>query len=522
MSNNERRAARAAAIGALNGLANARSVAPVGSRSGHQVVIELYAQLCQVVAGDEVEELSHARSQWCTNGGGDLDESLLPVAASQPADEARLEEGADGAEPLPFHRSLTVAAKKSFRLCSRAFMLTFNSLAFLVSDELWTAFCDWVKAKCVQFHAKYFSATMERSAHSGDDRIHLHCYLSWHGTAGVDHRTTDAWVFQGVRPRVDMNSEHRGPWHWMRATQHGHFYVQVDKEGTIFSSTNYPAWGGVWVPEAMWVTSLWKQHKLCHEAYLALSVKLRSGHDRRRADVVAVMQAESAQSFLADQTAARKLIAAASKPFKPLPDKIQQWRLQYESPQERYQMLILHGPSRTGKSRLARALFGDADTLVVDVQHADHPDLRSYKRSTRKALLLDEMSSPAFVVKNKKLLQAHVDGAILGQSATQLYTYWVFLWQIPIMLTTNSWDYSEYCPADVNWLQTNCVEVYVGTPVWQSAGHQPPPATPAHSTSSDAEVRRIWSPGNRCRGRSLAQSFETVVTSPDKKRAANG
>ncbi len=65
-----------------------------------------------------------------------------------------------------------------------------------------------------------------------DGSMHtLDAYFSWHGpgSKGVYHRTTDSWVFQGARPRVDKNTEARGPWLWLRATQHGHFYVQVKK-----------------------------------------------------------------------------------------------------------------------------------------------------------------------------------------------------------------------------------------------------------------------------------------------------
>ena len=62
------------------------------------------------------------------------------------------------------------------------------------------------------------------------------------------------------------------------------------------------------------------------------------------------------------------------------------------------------------------------------------------------------MADPLFIVSNKKVLQAHVDGAILGQSATQLYTYEVFLWMVPIMLTTNNWDLSRLSKEDADWI----------------------------------------------------------------------
>ena len=110
---------------------------------------------------------------------------------------------------------------------------------------------------------------------------------------------------------------------------------------------------------------------------------------------------------------------------------------------------------------------------MVDVQHADHPDLRAYRRGVHTAVLLDEMASPEFIVNNKKLLQAHVDGAILGQSSTQLFTYEIFLWRTPVMITTNNFDYSKFSAADKDWLESNCVAVYVGEPVWEGAAQRP-------------------------------------------------
>ena len=118
-------------------------------------------------------------------------------------------------------------------------------------------------------------------------------------------------------------------------------------------------------------------------------------------------------------------------------------------------MLVLFDRSCTGTSRLGRSLFGENTTLVVDVQHAQHPDLQTHNRKKHSALLFDEVASPVFVVSNKKVLQAHVDGAILGQSATQLYTYEVFLWKMPLMLTTNCWEYADFSDADKDWIGAN-------------------------------------------------------------------
>ena len=93
------------------------------------------------------------------------------------------------------------------------------------------------------------------------------------------------------------------------------------------AATNYPAWEAGWAPEAWWATKLWRNHKLNHAEYLALSVRLRDGHDRRKASVEAVIAAETVASTERERALAREALAATARPFRPLPDRIQSWRL---------------------------------------------------------------------------------------------------------------------------------------------------------------------------------------------------
>jgi hypothetical protein len=348
-------------------------------------------------------------------------------------------------------------------------MLTYNSLAFVLTPKLWGEFEDFVQDRVKVFKATNYSCTIEHSENSQDTgRIHLHAYISWHDRKSptIDHRTTDAWVFQDVRPRVDVNKEKRGPHEWLRATEHGHFYVQVWKNGTVHSSTNYPPWTGVWAPEAWWVVSLWKKHKLGHESMLYLSSQLRDGHARRKAEVEAVLATETFHKHASEQSAALQAIAAMALPMKPLHPSIEAWMMHFEEVDDRYKFLVLFGPSRTGKSRLARSLFGNERTLVVDILNAEHPNLKSYSRIKHRAILLDEMKGAEFIVKNKKALQAHVDGAELGQSPTQQFVYNVFLWRTPLIITTNNFDLSKMSPIDRDWVLANAVAVHIAEPVW--------------------------------------------------------
>ena len=82
------------------------------------------------------------------------------------------------------------------------------------------------------------------------------------------------------------------------------------------------------------------------------------------------------------------------------------------------------------------------------------------------ALGLDEITGPDFVLRNKKVLQSHVDGACLGQPPTQHCAYQVFLWRVPIVLTCNEWQTETLSGAERNWLTENCVVEHVMQRVW--------------------------------------------------------
>ena len=434
------RTGRESAVKAFNTAAAILGVGSLPHRPSSDQVAEFWRAVCDAAEPHHHDDLKAARDQWVDNhGGGDLPEGCLAAEGDDPQGASDL---------LEAHRTLCDGAptgtptKKEFRLTSKAFMLTLSSSKLSGEVVLCENFEEWVRGRAKCAHATQWSLAVERSLHSAaEGRVHLHAYFSWVGpnATGANSRTTDDWVFAGVRPRVDVNSEMRGATYWLKAVQRGHFYCSVHKAGALYTRTNYAPWDGTWVPDAAWVVSLYRQHKLDHDQYLHLSAQLRDGHDRRKASVEAVRASEEASAFAEERTWARAQIRAKALPFKMLCPEVERWKMQYEEVEERYKMLVLHGPSQTGKTRLARSLFGGERTLAVDVQHAEHPDLRAFRRHKHKAVLLDEVQDPSFIAKNKKLLQAHVDGAILGQSATQLYTYEVFLWRTPIMISTSNW-----------------------------------------------------------------------------------
>jgi len=139
MSANDRRAAREQALKVFNKLADEHQLQPAAMRASNTRVEELYKQLCQKVRQEQAKQLSDAREAFCSHGGTDLGAALLPVPPG--GQQQMQDEPVDATEVLDQHRTLT--SKKDFRLCSKAFMLTFNSILFTASFETWCAFVAW-------------------------------------------------------------------------------------------------------------------------------------------------------------------------------------------------------------------------------------------------------------------------------------------------------------------------------------------------------------------------------------------
>ena len=94
-------------------------------------------------------------------------------------------------------------------------------------------------------------------------------------------------------------------------------------------------------------------------------------------------------------------VAVQQRAFKPQPA-IDPWLAQYKGlAKERYQFLVLVGPSRTGKTCLARQLVcAPIETLELNCATGAKPDLRAFSRSSHKAILFD-VATPTMVLQQK-------------------------------------------------------------------------------------------------------------------------
>ena len=147
--------------------------------------------------------------------------------------------------------------------------------------------------------------------------------------------------------------------------------------------------------------------------------------------------------------------------FQPQPA-IEPWLAQYKGlAKERCQFLGLVGPSRTGKTCLARQLVcPPTETLELNCATGAEPDLRPFTRSSHKAILFDE-ATPKLVLAQKKLFQAQPAWVQLAATTTSCHGYKVMLGRVPLIIASNTWVElcEELSPADREWIMANQVLV---------------------------------------------------------------
>lgn len=327
----------------------------------------------------------------------------------------------------------------------------------------------FVEKRMGQLSFKHFSWVVEMSLHSRDrGRIHFHLYLS----DDTDRRfigTQSAWKFRGFRPDL------RPAWHTGRnsaaAINHGHYYCQCNKEGTLYQQTNYMKHQNFAV-EQKWIIAFWKVRKLSTERAV-LEVKQARGSTISYLRELAKIDEIDEEDFVrVEQKQILDLIEANRVPFRLILD-VALWQRQYLEwtdggvwgKDSRFKFLVLTGPSSFGKTQYAKSLWGSDYTLVVNCQNVMEPNLKAYSRRKHKAVIFDECACSTILF-SKVTFQASVEGTMLAQSQCNEHAYWRFLYGIPLIVCCNDWLRGVKDPADFEWLTTNAITYNVSRPTW--------------------------------------------------------
>ena len=135
----------------------------------------------------------------------------------------------------------------------------------------------------------------------------------------------------------------------------------------------------------------------------------------------------------------------------------------------RFYFLVLCGPSRMGKTKLAESLYGAEKTYTINCQGGGEPNFKGYDKQKHDAIIFDEC--PWEVVhKHKMLFQAGSAGVYLQESHCQLHAVWKFLYMVPMIVCTNSWINGDTPVDAAEWIKANSIRIDIIEPVWDS-GH---------------------------------------------------
>ena len=355
------------------------------------------------------------------------------------------------------------AAVSGFRLRGTSCLFTWNNSDFAGMEQatLWQAFVQFIKSLAF---VSQWTATMEQSLRSHDQgRVHLHAFLEFRHA--IDWTGLDLVRFMNARPNASPTRA-RGD-NQRLVMDEGHFYVWAWKLGTVFVETSgYRPWQDYRVI-GTWLDHLWSDHKLDHRTYLAYAAQVRVGFINRSKQVEAI-EAKERRDYLRDRRSKVALrLAALRKDTKPeVKARLSAWEHQYTETLERFKFLVIRGASRTGKSTLARTLGGKTQTpFIQTVQSAVAPDLRAYDADFHSYIVFDNVNDMQFVMDYRALFQANNDIHTLGESKTGVYSYEVWLWRVPIVITV---DLSARWNTEDDWIKENCVDLFLSGPCWVS------------------------------------------------------
>ena len=108
-------------------------------------------------------------------------------------------------------------------------------------------------------------------------------------------------------------------------------------------------------------------------------------------------------------------------------------------------------------------MLGLRPPYVQTVQNAEAADLRNFSRDEHGYILFDNVNDMDFVLTQRALFQSNNDIHTLGESKTGMYSYKVWLYQVPLVVTVDmsaKWDGNE------PWMKENHIEIFLTGPCY--------------------------------------------------------
>ena len=481
--------AREATVKALNACAGVANEPKIPENAGRQRVEALVATL-QAHNGSE---------QW----RADLDKAAADyqatwLAAESPPNAASSNEAPDESGAAPADGEDVEKHEWKFS----AFQATYNSTKGewaskdpKVQKSLFERVVAFAATLAAALKALGTTCSMEWST-STMEHVHVHVYMHLKKAFRKKGRDAlDDFAFEGIRPHLSPNKAVGKSYDG--AVRYGHFYVYVDKIGSLFVDSNHrpfetPGYG----VEGWWLDNMLKQGKLTRQVYLKWAARVTAGFQKRLADVRA---AERFERELAVDTAVQEEADALAPGLvqpKSFPE-VERF-LGYFAKASRWQrrpFLVIIGGTNLGKSVLAMdvlrrvgELVGAPEALEITVEANPCLDLADFDRVRHAGVLLDGVGDALILKHNRESLQGRAKASKGGQSATNMYAYKYSFCRRAVVATLDlSAANLEQFEKD-HWLSSalNVIVLRLTEPAFALRGE---PSTPRTATPS---CKRRW------------------------------
>ena len=324
-----------------------------------------------------------------------------------------------------------------------AAQLTFNctqgewaSKAPAVLKALFLRFLAFAQAFATQLKVEHLSVAMEESE---ENHVHIHAYFNC-GTV-FHHKgrnALDVFCFENIHPHIVPNRASGGA--YAGAVRHGHFYVVVDKIGSLHTWTDFRPFKDYPV-EAWWLDNLLKQGKLTHDVYLGYGARLGVGFQRRLADVAAAQRYLMQKAVEEAVKAAQAELGAITFPMKDFPE-VEEFLGCFLKQLHRRPVLAIIGGTNLGKSMLGAhvlrklgQILGLGTFVEIAVEMNPHLDFADFDWARDAGALLDGVGDAYILKKNREALQGRPKLTKGGQSATNVYSYSYTLFKRGVVAT---------------------------------------------------------------------------------------
>ena len=189
-----------------------------------------------------------------------------------------------------------------------------------------------------------------------------------------------------------------------------------------------------------WAEKLWKAYKLDCEVYEEYLHLARDGIPGRKRNFQAYTEWKKQKDFDLEVAARVQRIRSNLSLFTPFSkvEAADEWLELFNHDALRYPVLLVHGPSRCGKTEWAESLFKCPLVLKVGVLTHFPEGARRLDRRKHDGLVLDDVRDLQFLSDHQEKLQGKYSGAVeLATTPSGQYAFCVDFFRLPVVATVN-------------------------------------------------------------------------------------